>query len=461
MKVMIREKICVERTPQVNKWCYDELVLENPQYHKLERMGKWTGGTPRTIVLYETVGDWILLPFGMLQKFHEAFGDVAEYKSRIKPFSASHAHSNIKLYPYQDHAVQAILKMKNGIVVMPCGAGKTQTALEAIARIGGRTLWLTHTQDLLTQSKNRSLSVLDIPKSDYGTITSGKVDIGKVITFATVQTLSKIDISRYRDVWDVIVVDECQHCCGSPTRVTQFYKVLSSLSARYKIGLTATPKRADGLEKAMFALLGGVIHEVDRNEIVDTTCPIKIVSCETQYEPDYDEVLDGDGVINYAKLVDDLTEDEDRYITVFEVIKDIKTSALVLANRVKYIEQLNKDFNKYVGKSVCLSTLGSSKQAKEYRKQVLKDLDSGKIDCVFATYQLAKEGLDVPSLRYVVFSTPEKDETTVIQSVGRVGRKADGKEYGTVIDFVDDFGMYRGWHRKRMGYYKKLDCEVI
>ena len=48
----------------------------------------------------------------------------------------------------------------------------------------------------------------------------------------------------------------------------------------------------------------------------------------------------------------------------------------------------------------------------------------------------------------------------MIQSVGRVGRKADGKAYGTVIDFVDAFGMYQGWFKKRKSYYKKIDMEV-
>ena len=43
--------------------------------------------------------------------------------------------------------------------------------------------------------------------------------------------------------------------------------------------------------------------------------------------------------------------------------------------------------------------------------------------------------------------------------VGRVGRKADGKTHGTVLDFVDDVGMYLGWSRKRDGYYKKINAE--
>ena len=107
-------------------------------------------------------------------------------------------------------------------------------------------------------------------------------------------------------------------------------------------------------------------------------------------------------------------------------------------------------------KTVCISTMGNSKKQKEARKMLLQSLNNGELDCILATYQLAKEGLDVPKLRYVVFATPEKDETTVTQAAGRVGRKADGKDYGTVIDFIDSFGMYRGWAKKRIKIYTKL-----
>ena len=130
----------------------------------------------------------------------------------------------------------------------------------------------------------------------------------------------------------------------------------------------------------------------------------------------------------------------------------------MLANSVEYLKRLQEA---YIAKSVCLSGAGHSKKAKEERKKALKQLNDGEIQCVFATYQLAKEGLDVPNLNYVVFATPEKDETTVIQSVGRVGRKADSKEYGIVIDFIDNFGMYQGWAKKRQNYYKKIDAEVM
>ena len=102
--------------------------------------------------------------------------------------------------------------------------------------------------------------------------------------------------------------------------------------------------------------------------------------------------------------------------------------------------------------------------AKQERKEALRKLNSGEIDCIFATYQLAAEGLDCPNLRYVVFATPEKNARTVMQAVGRVARKSDdldGKKFGTVIDFIDEFGMYKSWAKKRKSYYKKLNCEIF
>ena len=48
-----------------------------------------------------------------------------------------------------------------------------------------------------------------------------------------------------------------------------------------------------------------------------------------------------------------------------------------------------------------------------------------------------------------------------MQAAGRVGRKANGKEHGTVIDFVDNFGMYKGWAKKRKSVYKKLGYGVL
>lgn len=462
MKIIVGNKILIEDyTQEALHWCHENLILPNPEYHKKQRMGLWCGNVPKELVLYEKDGDNLILPFGCVNDLRKLFPDI-RIQAAILPPERFYYASGINLYQYQEKAVNEALNARNGVIVMPCGAGKTQTALELISRIGVKTLWLTHTQDLLNQSLNRAKSVLGCSVKSYGTITGGKINIGAGITFATVQTMSKIDLTQYRDTWGCVVVDECHKAVGSPTKVMQFYKVLSSLACRYKYGLTATPKRSDGLERSMFALLGGVCCEIPKEAVADTTCPVNVQTIETEYTPNYDVVLAGDGTINYAALVDDMIHNEYRFRMVSDWLNFDRefdpTPTLVLANRVEYLEKLNKNF---AGRSICLSTMGNSKAAKAARKEVLRKLNDGELDCVFATYQLAKEGLDVPNLRYVVFATPEKDETTVMQAAGRVGRKAEGKPFGTVIDFVDNFGMYKGWAKKRKNIYKKLFYNIL
>ena len=209
----------------------------------------------------------------------------------------------------------------------------------------------------------------------------------------------------------------------------------------------------------MFSLLGDIVYKISKEDVADTTCDVHVKFIRTGFIPDPEKMLLGDGTINYAALVDNLIHDEERFEFVKNIINSLDGQAIVLANRVEYLERLNSECDK---KSICLSSLGNSKAAKAERKNALNKLNAGdEVNCVFATYQLAKEGLDVPNLRYIVFATPEKDETTITQAAGRVGRKSDFKDFGTVIDLVDDFGMYNGWGKKRKSYYKKLEYEII
>ena len=87
----------------------------------------------------------------------------------------------------------------------------------------------------------------------------------------------------------------------------------------------------------------------------------------------------------------------------------------------------------------------------------IEKLKDGRIDCLFATYKLAKEGLDIPSLEHVVMASPIKDKSTVIQTAGRVARKAEGKTCGYVHDFIDDMGILQGMAKKRKNIRKHLN----
>lgn len=451
------ELIIDNPTNAMRKWCRDNLIIPNPQYAKAEAMGKWTGNIAKTLQMYYTVGSQLRLPFGIARKFYKLFkNDVSQINALFAPIRRKTYNSSISLREYQKNAVEAALKARNGVLVSPCGSGKSEMGLEIAARISGRTLWIVHTWDLANQILNRAAIRYNISKESYGQIAAGKVNIGDVFTVATVQTLARIDLAKIQNEFDCIIVDECQHVCSSADKVTQFEKVITSLCAPYLYGITATPYRADGLEKCMFALLGDVIHKVPQSAVAGNTVPVKVKFVNTGYTPDIDDITDGDGTLNYAKLISDITENKDRNAVIVGEIQRAAQNGgvLVLSDRLQHLDALERVVHGS-GQRTARLGIASTKAEKERRARILTDLNNGALNVVFATFKLAKEGLDVPNLRTVVLSCPVKDKTTVIQSAGRVARKAEGKGYGTVIDFSDDFGLLYGYEKKRRGYYKK------
>lgn len=455
-------------TKSMFEWAKEKLIFDNPKFIKTEALGKWTGNIQRYIYMYEIRDNWLILPFGCFKDFYMLFkNQLSVVKSLISPTRAVNYESHINLYDYQETAVNHLLSAKNGVVVAPCGSGKTQMGLELVARLGLKTLWIAHTHDLVQQSMERAKANFGLDIEKFGKIAQGKVKIGD-ITFATAQTLCGLDLPLYKNEWDVIVVDECHHIYKGDNSLAMFYKILSNLSARYRFGLTATPKRADGLERCMTALLGNIEHTIPKEEVKKFTCPVRVWKRETDYKPNLDVVLAGDGTIVYSSLINDLIQNQERNE---KIARDVSTCiinsctrVLVLSDRVEHLTKLKELILKewwLNGKVKQLMALSNSKKAREERRQVLKDLNDGKINVVLATYALAKEGLDVPKLDYVVFASPVKDATTVEQASGRVGRKADGKSYGCVIDYTDDFGLLLGYSKKRNSVYKKLEYEVI
>lgn len=459
-KVTLANDVRIENPPpEIARSLIKKYTVANPDYYKLERLGKWTGNTPEKLALWQRDGNTLILPYGTLKDVLYALGrNACAISSKVSHGDLRHDYaSNINLYPYQENAVKAALRSHMGILVAPCGSGKTQIGLEIAARFGCKTLWLTHTHDLLNQSMERAKQVFGLDARDYGTITAGKVEVGSIITFATVQTMAKLDLSQYRNTWGCIIVDEAHHVAGTPTKLMQFGKVIGSLNAAYKFGLTATPKRADGLIACMYAYLGPKFYEVSREDVGDKTCPVEYMQMKTGFDCDYNEFTNPDGTLNYVSLISAVCADGGRNTQMCRVINDIlgisHARVLVLSERVSHLTWLAKEMSGIHLQKLTLVT-GSTK--KSDRDMAIKMLKSGECRLMFATYQLAKEGLDIPELTHLVLASPSKTETVITQAVGRVARACPGKRRGIVIDFTDEMFPLSGWANKREQIYKKL-----
>lgn len=445
-------------SPELVAWCKKNLEMPNPEYQKKARMNLWLGNTPRTLILYEIEGNAIILPFGCLRAILPLLeGEVMKYfpEKRNVKYGGS-----VPLYDYQEEAVGAMLINHYGILQSPAGSGKTQMGIALASDLGVRTLWLTHTKDLLTQSKNRAEQYFS--PDLMGTITEGKVNIGAAMTFATIQTMCKLDLEQYRDTWDCIIVDECHRVSGTPTAVTQFSRVLNALRARHKYGLSATVHRADGLIKATYAMLGEVVYTVPDEAVKSKIMTVHVQPKGTGIKLSSD-FLNSDGTINYPKMITYLTENEERNeIIMDDLLENCDHYNLILSDRVDHLRSLYESLPLALKvRAAVIDGKMTTKKLKAEREQALEDMRSGKKHYLFATYALAKEGLDIPRLDRLYLTTPQKDYAVIVQSVGRIARTFDGKEQPIAYDYVDYIRSLQKSFKQRCTSYRKCGCEFI
>ena len=447
--------------PLIEKWCKENLVLPNPDYAKKARMGFWLGNTPKTLSLYEINGDDLVLPYGCFNEILRLCPLMAEVRMDFVEHERIDYGCTLPLYDYQQKALDALVECGKGILQSPAGSGKTQIGIATAVALGARTLWLCHTLDLVKQSKSRAEQYMS--PSLTGTITEGRVQIGKAITFATVQTMCNLDLSQYRDVWDCIIVDECHRVAGTPTAMTQFSKVLNALAARHKYGLSATVHRADGMIAATYALLGGIAYRVPDEAVKDKIMTVSVLPRAT-HQGLSREFLDTDGTIIYAKLVNYLTERYDRNdLIAADLVANRDHYNLILSDRLSHLENLMNHLPSDLRKqAVMIDGKMTTKKAKALREQAIEDMRQGRKRYLFATYSLAKEGLDIPRLDRLYLTTPQKDYAVITQSIGRIARTFGGKAEPVVYDYVDDGIQYLvRSYKKRCTTYRKAGCKFL
>ncbi len=459
MQVTISNEIFITPpTPEIVSWARENLVIPNPEYSKKQRMGLWTGNTEKQLYLYYVDGEALVLPCGAGKEIRPLISG-ADIRLDVADNGPLTFDGTVPLYDYQEIAVKEMQAAGCGILQSPCGSGKTQMGIALAARLQRKTLWLTHTADLLNQSYERARQYY--PEETLGKITAGKVHIGSHITFATVQTLAKLDLQKYKYTWDVIIVDECHRVSGTPASMKMFYRVINSLAARYKYGLSATVHRADGLIKSTFAALGDVRYKVPDEAVAEKTMQVTVVRRDTRIKIDR-ICLDTDGTLVYSKLMQYLTGSIERCTKIVDdLAKNAGHSNLILSDRLSHLQLLMGMLPEELKRqSTMIDGKMTSKKGRAQRQQAIEDMKRGKLRYLFASFSLAKEGLDIPCLDRLYLATPKKDYAVVTQSLGRIARTFEGKEDAVCYDYVDDIQFCENQWKRRKTSYRKAGCRI-
>ncbi len=203
----------------------------------------------------------------------------------------------------------------------------------------------------------------------------------------------------------------------------------------------------------MYSLLGKTIIELDKDVIGDRIIPATIKKVETGFIEIPEDCLDVDGTIKYATLTTALSQDEKRNNLILNILKKCKENyTLVLADRVQQLYYLQEKLE--------YGNVIDGKTKKDIREKLIEEVREGKERVLFATYGLAKEGLDIPRLDRLILASPHRDKATVIQAVGRIERKFENKVKPICYDLVDPIQYFRNMYSNRKSYYRKNNNKI-
>ena len=327
-----------------------------------------------------------------------------------------------KLRPQQVEAVELSLAALRRsphacILTLPCGYGKTVVSLRVACGLGRRTLICVHKEFLLEQWAERIREFL--PGASVGRLQGAVAETRCDFVVAMIQSLATRDYDdAVLDVFGTVVVDEAHHMAA---RV--FSEIFYKVPARHVLGLTATPKRKDGCTAVLHLHMGPHSLVVEQRSEEEVRVRVLTFASATRVARDV-----GPGETQRFKTL--LTRDKRRNAALVAVVARAVSEGrcvICLTDRVQHAHDLLAGFEARGGADGHLYVGGLACAARAEAEA------SGR--ALFATFSMAKEGLDIPRLDTLVLASPASDLT---QSVGRILRPCASKQPPLIVDLADD-----------------------
>jgi superfamily II DNA or RNA helicase len=429
----------------------EELNFANTEFIIKRKIGKNTFGTERYFKLIEETENEVIIPRGFIGRLirfcreHKIEHDFNDERTKLTeiPFSF-----DAILRGYQQPVIDTVSKKDVGVIVAPPGSGKTIMGLHIIAQKRQPALIITHRKQIAEQWIERIETFLGIPRRDIGTIGQGKTKIGKQITVAMIQSLSK-ELEKPNSNWinafGTIIVDECHHIPSD-----MFRHAIAKLHTFYLYGLTATPIRKYNDEKLIFIHLGEVIAEIKSEEISTAQNP-KIIIRNTELDVPFNSKTD-----KFETLSKILIHDSERNKLILEDVK----KELVAGKKVVIITERNEHIDalyQYLKQSHETIIL-RGEDSESSRSAKWKTLKEGNYQVLITTGQFFGEGTDLQNANCLFLVYPFSFEGKLIQYIGRVQRS---EVTPTIYDYRDiKIDYLNKLFLKRNTYYRKIDREA-
>ncbi len=350
-------------------------------------------------------------------------------------------------FPHQSEAVETWWRERGqGLVVLPTGTGKTFVAVLAIARAGRPALVVTPTIDLLNQWYGELSLAFG---GAVGLMGGGHHDI-QPLTVTTYDS-AYIYVEKWGNRFGLLVFDECHHLPGPTTQVA----ALASI-APFRLGLTATPERADGLESRYPDLIGPVVYRREIKQLAgDFLAEYATQRLYVELAPDelerYQQCRE-----TYRRFLAErgisLASPHGLQRFIQESCRSTEGRAAFLAFREQRrlaqaapakLDLLAKLLAKHRGERTLIFTADNAtvyRIARQFlvpaithqtktkeRRAILQAFHAGDYN-VLVTSQVLNEGVDVPAARVGVVLSGTGSVREHVQRLGRLLRKYEGKQ---------------------------------
>lgn len=474
VEIVIADKVYIgtkDMKPRMQNALRRMAAFSNPDFYKKAAMGLSTKGIPRIVFCGYDEAGYICIPRALLDSVIDRFNEVGisftltDNRCSGTPLDVSF---NGTLYEEQMRAAKAILEHDNGILAATTSFGKTVVGAYMIAQRKTNTLILVHNTEIQKnwiEDLNKFLDVnAELPeyKTKTGRIKKRKNIIGKlhaghnsmtgIIDVAIFSSLGKgEEINPMLEQYGMVIMDECHH--GAAQTVED---IVGSAKAKYVYGLTATPKREDGLEKKVFMQFGPIRFRYTAKERAEKQ------GIDHFVYPRFTRMVSASNlkVTEANRAVIECESRNEQIISdVVNCIQNGRTP-LVLT---KYKEHAELLFQRLQGKAghVYLLQGGGSRKAKDKMRIQMRAVPDLESIVLVAIDKYIGEGFNFPRLDTMMLTMPAAAEGNIEQFAGRLHRDYDTKTEVIIYDYVDShIRVLEKMYHKRLRTYKKIGYEI-
>lgn len=378
-------------------------------------------------------------------EFIERYRVKYEFVKKQRVLAKREEITSIETYRLQPNSMQIgfianLRKMreageKRALLISATGTGKTYASAFALRDDNPRrALFLVHREQIARQAIASYKRVFGNTKS-FGLISGNAKEYEADYLFSTMQMMARPDVFTQFDKneFQTIIIDEA-HRVGA----SSYQNIMEYFQPSFWLGMTASPERTDNYD-VFQAFNHNIAYEIRLQQALEEglLCPFHYFGI-TDLQIDGETVDEETGLRDFNKLTSD-----DRVNYIIEQIEYYgysgdRVKGLIFCSSKKEASIFSEKFNARGYRTLALTGKDNQEKRTDAIERLVTDKEEDKLDYIF-TVDIFNEGVDIPEINQIIMLRPTESPIVFVQQLGRGLRKAEGKEYAVILDFIGNY----------------------